>query len=1313
MISDELRDKILAAIDIEKVVSEDVTLKRSGANYRGLCPFHTDKTPSLYVSKAKGIWKCFVCGEGGDAIKWVAKINDISYYEAARMLAKQANIEFPENQLTDEELLLQRERESVRVVMNAAQEHFVGNISSCEEAREYLEKRQISDETVKKYGLGYSREFNDLTKALREKGYKDEYIVKAGLAYWSEVGKVKDFFYKRIMFPFRDNVGRVIGYSARDITNNQMSKYKNTGETEFYHKGNELYGLYEARTEIGKQGKVYIVEGQVDVLALSQCGVCNVVAGSGTAFTKEARSKLARWTKDVVFIYDGDKAGVGAAMKHLPAFITEGFKVRCISLPDGQDPDDLCKRLKEETYSYLKANERTYVEFLCKVLLRDNDDTYKRNDNVKAILKIVALENDEVVVSSFIRTIAAYSEYDETSVSKMLSEIEKPERPTEFKDGIYGIEEAANFIDKEERVVKLTNDFDKFFAKISEKKPWVFYYGTPGIDDIQNLSMISRKEGEKTWTAERFEVHDPVMDINRRKESDDIVMMREMFKFGMSVDAVISNEVHGFVTAYCWTYGNKIKNENLSTEIKNEFIMRCAEIIALTPETMRTINIAAWSSSLGIKETQMNKLIKPFVDEQKSRNKLQKENADIYSSILEIDTEKIPDYVIDNEKFSMMLKQYNYYPVLNKKGMEVCYMFKTAQNSYKRVGDFYMEPLLHIYSKEAEDNRRIIKLNSLQTGKSSYVEWPSKVFCKLPTLKEMLICEGGYNFVNGRNEDYDQVWTCMSHEFKKCTELKVFGQQPEDCFCFANGIFHRVDNEWKFENTDQLGLVSHEDNIFYSPAFSIVNAGVRSDDDKYEQDRWLIYKDIPTKDRISFQEWASLMNEVYRINNNGKWAIIYSIMCAFRSDIYPIKRIFTSVFYLGPTMSGKTQIAVSTRSLYINPLAQCFNLNSGTDAAFFSILERFRDVPQIFEEYNDEMISDTKFQGLKAVCYDGDGKQKRKSASSNDIETSKVNAPIILLGQEAPQKDDNALSNRVVLCEVPKRDEVNEEHAKHIFERLKNYENIGLSYLLIDILKLRPIVRAKYKEVLHQCNKELQERVEREKGRSGDQTRLIETVSLFLAMCRILTDYAPELRLPFSYEEFLDLAVQKVKWQVELLVKTDKLSRFFNIWDTLIDEGKVKIGRDFRIETREKVKTTDGEKHFDEPVEVVYFNISNIHQLYCKGMISGEKPLTRTTLEINLKSSPAYIGQVASFRFNWQEVEMVTGTEAFPDSKSVSKIATSVISEKTKNTSAVVLNYTIMKNMMHIDFNRNEKVFYNGTEEGNKNEENPQGELPF
>lgn len=551
--------------------------------------------------------------------------------------------------------------------------------------------------------------------------------------------------------------------------------------------------------------------------------------------------------------------------------------------------------------------------------------------------------------------------------------------------------------------------------------------GVPATSDIQALSQL----------ADRVVVHSPCMECDARHEHPDVLMMKALFKFGLTVDVANEGSVSGFIYSYVDNYGDLLIEENPTPEVMNEYITRCAEMISYTKQAIQTVNMEAWAKMLSMKMTTLKELIKLFVNERKSKCKMDQERGDVYDSLLEVDTDRIPDYVEQNEEYSKMLRRYGYYPLLNKEGTPVSYMFKTDTNSYRRVADFYIEPLFHVYSPKKEENRRVIRINRLYVNKPTYVEWPSSVFVKLTTLQEMLINEGAYNFENGDARDYAKIWNCISYNFPKCLEMKVYGQKEEGCFIFANGIFHEVDGVWKFDYTDELGLMKHDDTIFYSPSYSKINVGARKDNDKYEQDRWLIYSDTPAAKRISFARWASLMNEVYRINDNGKWALLYAIMCAFRSDIHPINRHFTAIFFIGPTMSGKTQIAVSIRSLFVKPEAPSFNLNSGIDAAFFSILERFRDVPQIFEEYNDDMISDVKFQGLKQTCYDGEGKQKRKAATGNDIETSKVNAPAVILGQEAPQKDDNTLSNRVVLCEVPKRESINEDHAQQIFQELK------------------------------------------------------------------------------------------------------------------------------------------------------------------------------------------------------------------------------------------------------------------------------------
>ncbi len=1286
-IPQEIVDRINADVSIVDEVKEDVALRKVGINYVGCCPFHDDHHASFYVNPARNICKCFACGEGGNVVSYRMKHDGLSFPEAVRLLGKRHGIDVPEVELTPEQQKENDDRESIRVVLTRAAQEFQRNYDKTAEAQAYVAARGISAETVAVYGVGFAFDFDGLTKNLLAAGCQSEYLVAAGVSWNDEdKGKLRDAFWQRILFPFFDKRGQVVGFTGRAI-NDQKAKYKNTGETPVFTKGKNIYGLYQARNAIQKADKVYVVEGQFDVLSFAEVGVKNVVAGSGTAFTADQRHLLKGFTQNVVFVYDGDRAGQAAAVKHLPELVRDGFRVRCIALPDGQDPNDLMKAMRSQLTEYIRKAETGYVEFMKNVLLVDGQDDYARLEAIKQILAVIACERDTIIRQQFTGKLADLTGIDVKQLEQMAEQVKLPEQPAEFQPGFYGIEEAHELLmGDDDAELHLTSSFDSFLERVGKRIPCVFWYGRPDTDAITNLLRVSNN----------FIVHRPNWEADRRHESDDILLLKELFKRGCTVETRYGDEPNSLVYCYLYFYQNLIEETNRPEEV-NEYIGRCAELMSYANEGVLTINLPRWAEILKLKASQLKDILRPYLNERKSAKRMSRERSFIDEELVGIDTERVPDYVEDSEEYMKMLKRYGFFPVIRKKdGTPVCYMFKTDNNSFRRVGDFYIVPLFHVYAPNKEDNRRVIKLNRMYVDKPTYVEWPSSVFAKLSTFSEMLINEGAYNFENGTAQDYARIWNCISYNFPKCTELKVFGQQPENCFCFANGIYHEVGGEWKFELADELGLMRHGDDIFYSPAFSVVNAGARQDNDRYEQDRWLAYKDTPQNRRITFERWAQLMNEVYGINDNGKWAIIYSIMCAFRSDIWPIARIFTSLFFLGPTMSGKTQIALSIRSLFISPLAPSFNLNSGTDAAFFSVLERFRDVPQIMEEYNDDMISDRKFQGLKSVVYDGEGAQKRKSASTNDIEVSKVHAPVILLGQESPQKDDNALTNRVVLCEVPKSESINTEHAQQIFRELKAAEEAGLSYLLLEVLKLRPVVRQFFRDIQQQCARELQSNVESTSSRSGEQARLIATMSMFLAMCKLIEQHAPHLPLPFTYNEFLRLAVEKVRSQISMLTRTDKLAVFFSTVDTLIDSGRIRQGRDFKIATPGTVTLTGGVAHSLKPADtqVLYMNLKSIHQMYASAVAKDGKPLSLSTLEINLKSHPSYIGQVNNTRFKWLEaVEAPVHPEDEKDAFTGAVVKanmtmTRIMQSKTKVTSAVALNYDILRRTMDIDFER-------------------------
>lgn len=1285
-ISDTDINKILDAANIVEVIGESVNLRKSGSNYFGCCPFHDEKTASMCVSPAKRIFKCFGCGEHGNVIWFVHKNEGISYPEAAMMLAKKYKVDIKVEEKTPEEQAREHEREEVMIVLEAAQKWMQEHIGT--EADKYIASRGMDDWARREFRVGASGNYRQMLDDM-SKLYKPEIMRKAGLVYLRDNGEQMDYFRHRVTFPFLNRYGRVIGFTARDLTGSAKAKYLNSPDSIVFKKGAEFFGLYQARSEIAKYNKVFLVEGQFDVISMAQNGIRNVICKSGSALDGVQVKRLRLLCENVTLVYDDDKAGIHAAVTQIPVLLDAGMNVRCVMLPEGQDPDDFARANTGQVREKLKPIEMSFVAYLYEKLYRQAADEPGREAGLKTILEAVAHVRETTIRNDYMKTLAKLVE---SSADKLMPKLRQAmsgvKQHEEPSSGFAGIAEAKEIYDKEHDKIRLTSSWREFEEGVGER-PVVYFRGCPQDSQVQELRQLDNS----------VVICSPDEDFDYKQECDEMQMLKALFRAGFNIDVVTEVETISFIQWYVNIYGLKIHNETPTTTVMDIYLDRIAEMIAETTEVTRTRSMKAWAQMLSMpSEKALKDIVKPYITRKRSKNKVEAERENL-DDVADVDGNTLPDYVEENDEYKRMLSRYGFYPLLSKsKNEPVCYMFKNDSGGYGRVCDFFLTPLLHVYDKDPELNKRIVKITSMapEIRKAKYVEWKSSVFANMATFRAALVNEGAYNFENGNIKHYDKIWTWMSHQFKTCFQLRTFGQQKEDFFAWSNAIFHRNEKgNFEIKKVDNLGLVEHGGDLFYSPAYSEIYAYDRSDSDIFEQDRHLRYIDVPESRRITFAQWADLMNRVYRIEDNGKWAIIYSILCGFRSDLYPVIGNFTAIFFIGQTSSGKSQIAQSIRALYEVPSAPSSNLNQISDAAFFSILERFRDVPCIFEEYNDEEISDQKFQGLKAVTYDGDGKQKRRSATGNDIETSKVNASIILLGQEAPQRDDNALSNRVVLCEVPAHNFSGDQEAQRIFKELKGYEKEGLSYLLVEVQKLRPLFRTHFVPYMEQARKELQDALAGMSGRSGDQSRIIGTVSMFLATCRLLINDAPQLQLPFDYEDFFELAVKKVRHQCEMLAKSDKLATFFNTLDFLIDKGTLKIGRDFTVDEPDKVTLKGGiVKPIAEGQKVMYMNLSNVHKHYLAAMQGGERPLTLTTLVVNLKSHPAYIGDVSNKKFIWQEevrtmrtppntVNPETMATMAPDDTMIIKIQ-----KKSKQTSAIVLDYNVLQQFMGIDFER-------------------------
>ena len=345
-------DKIIDATDIVDVVSEFVSLRKTGVNYKGLCPFHDDKTPSFIVSPAKGICHCFACGKGGNAVNFLMEHEQITYPEALRWLAKKYNIEIEEREQSDEERREQSERESMFAVNEWAAKYFQSVLNEHADGKafgaQYFKSRDIRPDIIERFSLGYALGQRDaLSVEARRKGYQEEFLVKTGLCYKKDNGQLIDRYAGRVIFPWYNVSGKVCAFGGRLLdsrTKGVQQKYVNSPESEIYHKERELYGLYQAKRAIVKEDCVYLVEGYTDVIAMHQCGIENVVANSGTALSKHQIKLLRRFTQNIVLLYDSDEAGIHAAMRGTDMLLAEDMKVKVLLLPDGDDPDSFSKK---------------------------------------------------------------------------------------------------------------------------------------------------------------------------------------------------------------------------------------------------------------------------------------------------------------------------------------------------------------------------------------------------------------------------------------------------------------------------------------------------------------------------------------------------------------------------------------------------------------------------------------------------------------------------------------------------------------------------------------------------------------------------------------------------------------------------------------------------------------------------------------------------------------------------------------------------------------------------------------------------------
>jgi DNA primase len=431
MISRETIDEVRSRVDIVDVIGDFVSLKRSGQNYKALSPFTNEKTASFYVVPAKGIFKDFSSGKGGDSITFVMEHEGMSYIEAIRYLAKKYGVDLKEEVRSSEEIYQQSDRDRLYALMNYAKDYYKESLTQSEEGQSiglsYFRERGFNDRTLEKFELGYSfNEWDHLSKKALGIGYTEELLEKAGLIIKKDGGRFYDRFRGRVIFPVHNLSGKVIAFGARILTKDKdQPKYINSPETEIYHKSNVLYGMFQAKNAIRREDFCYIVEGYTDVMSMHQSDVDNVVASSGTAFTEEQIKLIRRFTENVTVLFDGDAAGIKAALRGIDLVLKGGLNVRVVLLPDGDDPDSFSKKMgSTEFKQYLKDHTKDFISFKIDLLAAESGhDPIKKAEAIREIVTSISLIPDPIKRSVYIQETGQLLKIQETVLLTELNKI--------------------------------------------------------------------------------------------------------------------------------------------------------------------------------------------------------------------------------------------------------------------------------------------------------------------------------------------------------------------------------------------------------------------------------------------------------------------------------------------------------------------------------------------------------------------------------------------------------------------------------------------------------------------------------------------------------------------------------------------------------------------------------------------------------------------------------------------------------------------------------------------------------------------------
>jgi DNA primase len=1225
----EIKTAILEKVNITDVIGEYVTLKKRGRTWLGLCPFHTEKTESFTVwpdnGKSKGSYKCFGCGKSGDLFSFIQEHEGLSFWETLVMLANKHHIPIPQKE-TDEQREKRTEKEALRIATRWALDYLNSNLTNKQgDGYKYLKQRGYTDATIKEWNIGYSiNSWTDICEAAKKAQISIELLEKCGFVKKKEDGQYIDRLIDRVFFGITDMSGNPTGFTAR-ITKpdpeKKWAKYINSENNGIFNKSLSVFGIAHARKGIQETGECIITEGTTDVISLWQAGVRNVVALLGTSHTGDQFKVIGKLTRNVMFLLDGDKAGIKAADKDITTAMANGFNVRITILPDGHDPDSFIRtfaaehkeKAAEKFTEYTDKFSKSIIDFKAELLLPDGDkqNLDKTSDAIKEIVKLLANIESNTKRELYIKNFAAKTGLGEREIKKEIASL-KITFADEHKPGIYLLKEATEFI-KESRQAIFYTDFTRGLREhLNTDKPNIIVIkGQPSTEKIQELRLVC----EDLHLADgKIEIYDA-----QKRETETIILLKtltaHMFNITLKEETddvdvetgEVTENIYNFTDYYCL---NLIKNlKKHDSKGIQKAIEKMAELVSYHGDAEQSIKInyiKGWFKDYDItfNVSDIRKVMQPYLKTQKEHRKQ------------EVTIEINNPHNLNHEQ----LQDLNHYGLFYKDN-EIWYSSNTG--GVKSKSNFVIYPIIHTESSNSNEARKIFKL--IDTfGHEKVIDITANELNVLVKFMVAIESKGNYKFEG----DLNNLKKLKSYLYDRTVYsyiIKDLGWQTEGFWAWADGV-QTIDKQ--FFPINEYGIVKlpikDKEKSFYIKPFSKLYS---DDKNVFINERKFRHM---TSD-IKFKDWLNQFIKVYgdkaHISIAGFLTALFSDYIFARLGNLPLINLF------GPKGTGKTEQAKSILSLFGEKQNE-INMRKVTPYAAAHSLRMFINAFVLFDEYKNN-ISFEWIEFMKAI-FNRQPRLRGTIQEGVDVMAIPVHSMVFMCGQEMPTADVALLSRCVFLSY---HNPQHTEQEKNDYNKLKELDNIGKTHFVDDIICYRQIIETGYMDEFYKIEKEISNECEK-----NTDDRVIRNYATLITTYKLLQDV---LGIEVKYEKLKEISVQCIKEQMSVMSSTNELGLFWSIFQNLIDRGILIRDANFkkkeeatetlefvvngkRVEETREMKNEEGRTG----IPLLYIRWIGLYQLIAEAAKrSGQDILPENTLRFYLQNDKSFIGYKPTFTF--------------------------------------------------------------------------------